>query len=96
MRHLTVHDLAADLGDLEPVQVPERLGRPVQRAPDRGLDTLSGEVPTISVTRYVRSVMPFLPREPGSSGLQHAGSLLGRPRRPRASDKPPGGITWLT
>src|SRR5215469_6866625 len=40
VRHLAVHDLAADLGDLEPVQVPERLRSALQRTTDRGLDAV--------------------------------------------------------
>src|SRR5262249_53460417 len=40
MGDVAVHDLAPDLGDLEPVQVPQGLCRPVQRVPDRGLDAL--------------------------------------------------------
>ena len=35
-----VHDLAADLGDLEPVQVPQGLPGPVQGVADGGLDPL--------------------------------------------------------
>src|SRR6185312_10762535 len=40
VRDLAVDNLAADLGDLEPVQVPQRLPGAVQRAGDRGLDSV--------------------------------------------------------
>src|SRR5262245_20298912 len=40
MGHVAVLDLAPDLGDLEPVQVPQGLPRPVQAVADRGLDAL--------------------------------------------------------
>src|SRR5712691_12030192 len=42
VRDLAIGDLAADLGHLEPVQVPQGLRRAVQRAADRGLDSLRG------------------------------------------------------
>src|SRR5215470_1583205 len=38
MGHAAVLDLAPDLGDLEPVQVPQGLPGPVQAVADRGLD----------------------------------------------------------
>ena len=37
---LVIDDLATDLGHLEPVEVPEGLPGAVQRAADRGLDSL--------------------------------------------------------
>src|SRR3984957_20942148 len=40
VRDLAVDDLAADLGDLEPVQVPQGLPGPVQSTADGGLDPL--------------------------------------------------------
>src|SRR6266581_4071159 len=40
MRDVAVHDLTADLGDLEPVQVPQGLPGTVQRAADGRLDSL--------------------------------------------------------
>jgi len=38
--HFAIDDLAADLGDLEPVEVPQRLGSSVKRPCDRRLDAL--------------------------------------------------------
>jgi hypothetical protein len=47
---LALLDVAADLGDLEPLQVPQRLTGP--ETPLRmACCKLSGELPTISVTR---------------------------------------------
>ncbi len=40
VRHLAVDDLAADLGHLEPVEVPQGLRRPAQRAADRRVHPL--------------------------------------------------------
>src|SRR5690606_3425458 len=59
---IAVHDLAADLGDLEPVEVPERLRRPVDAVAHRFVDALGGRPDDLGHPVRAIHVSSFVPR----------------------------------